>query len=353
MKRLLTVIAALFLAACSAPTPAPQRPARIDIERLAAGHTFAPLLARYDADVATLRAANQTPAFARMRARLDNDAAAIDREIADARTHVNEVGRRPVRLAAPRTAPAGSPDAAVVRQFASALERRFARAHAYREQQAREKEATVALDYDRAHLARRLRLELRLRNDLYLQHRTGVALRAQLAALDAAREAAVAAQRRIDAQTIAREDARLRAAFATQMSALAHDVAEHEHRVAEIPPPRIGALPRDFTQPRDRTQQTNAGFAHAASDLRGRFAELGRIDDGARADADAEIRALLNERQELKADMLASIRSRASEIARAQGLGRVYEHDAPLGAVDITNAVAASMEQGDLTTARK
>lgn len=352
MKRLL-VVAALILAACSAPASAPERPARIDIERLEADHAFAPLLARYDADVATLRAANRTPAFARMRARLDNDASAIDREIADARTHVKDLGTRPVRLAAPQTAPAKSPDAAVVRQFARALERRFARAHAYHEQQAREKEATVALDFDRAHLARRLRLELRLRNDLYLQHRTGVVLRAQLAALDAAREAAVAAQRRIDAQTIARDDARLRAAFAIQMNALARDVAEHERRVAEIPTPRVGALPRDFTQPRDRTQQTNAAFAHAASDLHGRFTELGRIDDGARADADAEILALLNERQELAADIRASIRSRAADIARARGLGRVYEHDAPSGSVDITSAVAASMEQGDLATARK
>lgn len=345
---------ALLLAGCAASAQTePKTAARVDVTRIAAHHPFANVVARYDADIATLRSVARTPAFADMHGQLNADADAIGREVGRARSRLAAIPER--APAATRSAPTSSPvdTNAAVQRFAQALAVRAARAHAYREQQAREKESTVALDFDRAHLRERLRLELRLRNNAYLLPRTRETLRSALAALDRRRAAAVAGQRAIDEHAIAADDARLQAAFGTQLSALRADLARHAQTMRETGSPAVTTLPRGFTQPRPRGAQTDAALASASGDLRGRFAELRGIDDGARTNAADEIRALVRERDELRSEIADSIRAQAERVARDRGLGPVYTDHAPAGAVDITSAVAASIEQGSSPPARK
>ena len=352
--RVAALFAACALAGCAAAaSPSAGAPASIDVARIAAHHPFAPILARYDDDIATLRAAANAPAFAGMHRNLNDNADAIAGEIAKARARIAAIPQQ----APPgvRTAPTASPvDAnAAVRRFAQALQTRAARAHAYGEQQAREKEATVALDYDRSHLRARLRLELRLRDNLYLQRRERATLRAQLAALDAQRAAVVERAHQANERVIAASDAKLRAAFAAQLGSLERDLAERAGAMRAIGAPNVASVPRGFALPGSRTAQTSAAFAGTAADLHGRFAELSGIHDAARASATDEIRALVAERDAMREHIVESIRAQADRIARERGLGTVYERAAPRGAVDLTDAVETSIEQGTLTPARK
>lgn len=352
--RLASLVALCALAGCAAvAAPSGVRPARVDVARIAAHHPFAPILARYADDIATLQAAANEPAFTGVHRNINDGADAIAREIAKARTRVAAVPQQAPSGA--RTAPTASPvDAnAALQRFAQALQTRAARAHAYREQQAREKEAAVALDFDRSHLRARLRLELRLRDNLYLQARERAAMRAQLAALDAQRAVVVDRKRREDERIVAASDAKLQAAFAAQVASLQRDLAERAGTMRAIGEPNVATVPRGFAPPAARTSQTSSAFAAAASDLHGRFAELNGIHDSARASAADEIRALMRERDDMREQILASIRAQAERIARERGLGTVYERAAPRGAVDITDAVESSIEQGSLTPARK
>lgn len=353
MKRIFALAVALLLSACSraptvasgSPEPASGKPARIALDALIAQHPFARVLAQYEIDIATLASTERAAPFANMHYRLNANAADIARDVSHAVARVNETQNAYAMHPLPHSSEHGidAGDGALAR-FNDALQVRIARAHAYRAQQFEEKESMLALNFERAHLKQRLRLELRLRNRLYIDPRIRHELNAQMAALDSQERAIVESQRSRDAVELQAYDAQLVVSAKTQTGALAHDLAMHDRAVDALPPPFTGGLPADFARPRDRSKETAEAFRAGGDDLTARFGELRSMDDGTRAQAQREVAALAQERDALRDQIVASIESRAATVAREKGFGRVYDFDAPTGATDITAAVAEAMK---------
>lgn len=345
MKRVAFVL--LSLAIGCAPRAAPTvghspagPPARIDLARVLAGHPFAPLLAQYARDIDTLRTAQRVPAFAGFGARLSSSAAGVNRQLADAGTRIARVQPAPIA-----SLPAGfgnTPEfgAGTLLQFQQAADQRIARALDLRAQQLREREANVAFAFERANGARRMLLRLKLRN-LHLDAKERHAYSGELRDLDAREALLVNAQRRRATRVLAEYGGRLRARAARDAAALRTELADHARAARAVPEPHVTGLPPGLL--RDRRADAVAAFATARQDLTQRYAELRRIDATDRAGLTAEIAALTRERNALRTQMIAQIRSRAQSLARSLGLGTVYAGRAPDGARDLTDAVVRSL----------
>lgn len=347
MRRSLAILILLaILPACAASKPPmPARPvptgppARVDIGRALAQHPFAAVLAQYDVDIATLRDDVGTAAFQDLHRQLESNAAAIVAELNRAAANAHNLRTRSIGAALPQVANSRQGfNGGTLASFRDALQTRALRAHDLRAMQLGEREANVALAFERAHAGRRLVLEVKLHN-LYLDEATYRAYRAQLAALDAQEEAALDAERRRAYTELVRYDAQLRARSADDAAAMSAELANHARAMQSVPRPAMTSLPKSIAAGHDERPATLAAFDTARHDLTGRFGELAAIDGRARSDARTELTALVRERDDLRAQIVASIEARARKIAAAEHLGRLYLTDAPRGARDITNAV--------------
>lgn len=316
-------------------------PARVDIGRALAGHPFAPVLAQYDVDIATLRDTTGTAAFADVHDRLESSAAAIDRELIRASARVKTLRAQPIGSPLPAAAAGNGAESfgnGTLASFRDALQNRIVRAHDLRASQLREREANVALDFERAHAGQRLVLDVKLRN-LHLDAQTQRAFRAQLATLDSQQSGLVNAERRRGSAVLATYDAQLRARALADAAAMSTELAESARAMQRIPRPHIGSLPASIAAGRDERPATLSAFSTARHDLTGRFGEVRAMDDRARSGARVELAALERERDDLRAQIVAAIQSRAEKIAAGKGLGRVYLTNAPSNARDITGAL--------------
>ena len=342
MTRTAIVLLAL-LTACASPRPAPQPPsgppARVDLTRVIASAPFAGLLAQYDADIAALKRSANDPALAGMHDAIGTSAADVARRLDAGSRRLRDLHVRPVALPNPGAQPARDFGAAVA-PFRAAASGRAERAIALRAAQMREREATIAYDFERAHGGRRLVLELKLR-DLHLDAETRRRDRAALAGLDAREAALVAAARAGDDAELASYRAQQMAQASAAAQGMAADVATHARTASAV---RLQAVPSAWV-PRwsdGDAAATAARFGQARGDLTNGLHALAKSDDAGRRSVNDEISALQRERDALRAEILASAQDRAARIAASHGLGRVYTTAAPSNARDLTGAVLQS-----------
>jgi hypothetical protein len=123
------------------------------------------------------------------------------------------------------------------------------------------------------------------------------------------------------------------------MTALAGDIARHESAMHDVAAGAASKIPRDFTQPQVSTPETLAAFRSTANDLRRRFGELHLADSRAAAATNRQIASLQRERDDLHAQIVASILTAAQEVAHAKDLGTLYTSNGPNDALDITPLV--------------
>jgi hypothetical protein len=344
MKRFTAVMLA-FLIGCGAPPQPPDTPpnapgARIDLARALARHPFAAVLAQYDIDIATLeRAAGKRP-FADFHARLEAGGAENDRRLRAAAVRTRAMRFQPIQLPANDAA---RPDfsTAETGSFQHAAQARVERAVALRASQLREREATVAFDFERAHAGQRLVLELKLR-DLHLDSQTRRRYRAQLDALQRRENALVQAEREGDDGTLAAYRAELRARAVADSAALTSDLASHARAMRELPKPQVRPLAGSTLFQSNDGAPDGAAFDAARRDLTAYRLDVRATDDSARGDAGTEIVNLERERDALRAQIIASIEARAAGIAAQRHLGRLYTTAAPAGARDVTGDVLRS-----------
>ena len=345
MTRAVLVLLALLASCAPSPISSPEpafgaAPARIDLARVLASPPFAAMLAHYDADIAALRRSAGDPAFAGTRAAIAASASDVARRLDAGTQRLRNLHVEPVAL--PKSAAQPAHDFGdAVEPFRRAALARAERATALRAAQMREREATIAYDYERAHGGRRLVLELKLR-DLHLDAATRRRDRAELAALDASEAAMVSAARARDDAELASYRAQRQAQALAESASMAADVAAHARASRSI------SLQTNSAQtwvPRwsdDAGANTVARFTAARADLTSRLLALRKADDAAGSSVNDEIAGLQRERDALRAQIVASAQARAVKIAAAQRLGRVYPSGAPAGARDLTGAVLQS-----------
>lgn len=338
--RLAALTAVVFMAACathSAPPAADGTPARLDLARVLASQPFAAMLAQYDADAAVLRRSVASGGFAGTHAAIDAASSDLAKRLDAGSRRLRGVRVEPVTL--PRPGGRSPHDfAAAVAPFRQAALARAERAASLRAAQMREREATIAYGFERAHGGRRLLLELKLR-DLHLDAVSRKRYRAELASLDAQEAALVRAARARDDAELAAYRTHLQSQAAAGVSAMSGDVAAHARaaRTVDLQSPAKGWLP----QWRDDTGAP-ARFAAARDDLTKRLLALRDAGDAGRTSAKNEIAALQRERDALRAQIVASAEARAAKIAAARHLGRVYTSAPPAGARDLTADVLES-----------
>jgi hypothetical protein len=337
--------ALIALAGCvpqALPSPATPSgpPARIDVARAIAMSPFAPVLARYDADIATLRSAAGAPASADLSRHLDDGSNVIARELGNAAARARAIDTRPLP---PQRQPqnAGVIGSDAQNSFDRASAQRLVRANELRDQQLREGQADLAYDFERGYAGRRLVLRVKLRN-LYLDAQTRRRYQQELQRLDAREAALIAIRRARDAATLSAYAGDLRAQSASDSAALASELHAHNIAVRAIPQQRGPVVSQ--TTLRLQKEQTIAAFGTASGDLRRRFRELRSIHDRASHDLGSQITALVRERDALRGAAVAWVLARARQIATGRGLGQLYSGGSPpAGARDLTTDVARSM----------
>ncbi len=345
MTRASLVLLALLVSCAPHAAAQPQpalggTPARIDLARVLAGPPFGAMLAQYDADLAVLRRASNDAAFAGTHAAIGASATDVARRLDAGARRLNGLHAEPVVL--PKSAAQSAHDfAAAVEPFRRAALARAERATALRAAQMREREATIAYEYERAHGGRRLVLQLKLRN-LHLDAATRRRDAGELAALDSREATLVGAARARDDAELAAYRAQRRAEALASVSSMAADVASHARATRSLSLETQSAAAwvphwNDAT----RTSMV-AGFAAARADLTKRLLAVRDGGDADRASVKREIAALQRERDALRAQIVASAEARAEKIAAAQRLGRVYTGAAPARARDLTGAVLQS-----------
>jgi hypothetical protein len=344
MRPIVAAIVAM-LVGCAAPpaTVQPQAagaPARIDLQRAMASTPFARVLAQYAADIATLRRAAGDPAFANVHDRMETNTLDVDRRLQSASARVANLRAQSIS-AMPAAATRRDFSDGMVGAFAQAAQSRVARALGLRAAQLREHEATVAYDFERAHAGRRLVLGLKLR-DLHLDAPTRHRYQTQLDALDRQEAVVVGAERERDDAVLSAYAVNLRSQASADTASMGSDLAEHARAMRTIPQPQMGTLPSSLLHPVDARAPMLAAFADARRDLTARLHELQAANGVANGDVAREIATLERERDVLRAQIVASIETRAARIAAAQHLGRVYTHKAPRAARDITDDVLRS-----------
>ncbi len=345
MTRACLVLVALLVSCSPHPVAQPQpalggTPARIDLARVLAGPPFAAMLAQYDADLAVLRRASNDAAFAGTHAAIGTSATDVARRLDAGARRLNGLHAEPVALPKSTAQPAHD-FAAAVEPFRRAALARAERATALRAAQMREREATIAYGYERAHGGQRLVLQLKLR-DLHLDAATRRRDTAELAALDAREAALVAAARARDDAELAAYRAQRQAETIASVSSMAADVAAHARATQTLSletQSAAGWIPHWSTA---AGTSTVARFAAARADLTKRLLAVRDSGDADRASVKQEIVALQRERDALRAQIVASAEARAAKIAAAHGLGRVYTGAAPAHARDLTAAVLQS-----------
>ncbi len=340
-----TALILVAVVGCATPATRQESPSngaavRIDIGRALVRHPFAPILAQYDADIATLRRAAEDPAFRDLHADIGTSAADVERRLQSASGRL---------LRAPAIQPARAPGAAtrrdfdgsVVASFKDASQARVARALDLRSAQLHEHEATIAFDFERAHAGQRLVLGLKLR-DLHLDAATRRRYQTQLDEFDREESARVDAERNRDAGILSAYAVQLRARALADSAAMASDFTSHARIMHAMPPLQIPALQNPKLGPDAATKETIAAFGKARSNLSSRLAELQTMDDGARDVVRTEISDLVQQRDTLRKQIIASLEARAASIVAARHLGRLYTGGAPRSARDITDDVLRS-----------
>jgi hypothetical protein len=345
--RSIALAALAVLIGCASPTSSTVAqpagpPARIDLARALARHPFAPVLAQYNADIATLRRATGDVALRNVHQLLVSSAVDVEHRLQISSARARELRAQPIQpLPAAAAESRRDFSGGVIGAFAQAAQSRVARAVDLRAAQLREHEATAAYDYERAHAGRRLVLGLKLR-DLHLDASNRRRYQTQVDALDRQEMALLDAERARDAGILAAYGSQLRAQANADAVSMASDLANHARAMRAIPQPQMRALPNSLRHPADSRAATLAAFADARHDLTDRWNALRGMDDAARADAAREISELERQRDVLRAQIVTSIEARAARIAATQRLGKIYTVDAPREARDITDAVVRS-----------
>lgn len=212
--------------------------------------------------------------------------------------------------------------------FSRATQAQVQRAYDARAQELRESESTLLLTLARKHAAQRLALRTKLQT-LYLPPYRRAPLQKQLLALQNSEDRQVAALRRRDAVTLAaylqqlrvqanREigamSSQLRTRTAENFAARRRVLAAQNAAPANLalnapanatPPDSHGDLRSTLVQMKASAPQSNAGrtqqaYAHASSDLSGRFAAIGRGNDASVQAAQDQIARLQRDRTDLK-----------------------------------------------------
>lgn len=337
MRGQVLVFCALLAGCSAAPAATTQRngpPAYANLQRAFQQAGYAQMLAAYDRDIATLRQSERVKAFDAMSAQFDAASQNVRDDADGAGSGATSIAVRDVRtlhVPPPTQGVVANADA-----YAAALQARAQRAHDLHEQQLREKEATVAFEFERAHKQQRLALQLRLQNRAYLDPKLRGPLDAQLRALDAQEEAAVAKQRTADAADLSAFDAKVSAQNVTEVARMRADAQQHAAAAAQIASPQFGKLPATVVHPKYDANAIASNFKSAGADITARFSQLHDGDTAARRSADSEIRRLEQRRALLYEQAMSALRARADRVAAQQGLGAVYFADAPSGSVDIT-----------------
>ncbi len=268
MKRALGILALMSCAACAGNAAEPSRhaaPPSVDARKV---------LAQIDRDIATLEQA-RSGSLSDAGLTIARGSDAIHAQLSNAAAHA-----RGVRVTPPgtrRAEPAISqnvPVESAIAQYRQALQLRTQRALALREAQMREKESTVAYQFDRAHAGERLRLQLRL-HTLHLTPSDRRALQSRLVALDSQDNAAVAAQRNVDQATLSSFEVTLDREASRQLTSLRRDLQLRASALRSIPQPNAAVVARAEAVPsRGSSLQNAAAFEQADRDLHTRFSQL-------------------------------------------------------------------------------
>jgi hypothetical protein len=337
----------------------------VNMPKAIAQHPLYPAIVQYDREIAALRATQRVPGLTSIGATVRSDAATMQANAADAARYARSTGSAngaayrareqnllagmqsqsiPEHDAAAYRAQANRSATAMLAAYRSAMAQRMHRALAARRQQLREKESTLAFDLEKQNAGKRLLLVVKLRN-MHLDAEERGRSQAQLAALDAKVDGAVAAAQRADdaqlaaysAQLAAREnsdDARMAATVARSNSSTVAD----RSRLSETMP-RAAADLHGFDPSADASSVA-ANLERAGRDLGRRFAQLASVATTSDKDTAARIAALELTRRTVYDAIVRQIRDGAQRAARERHIaGVAFGTQAPKGAVDLTSAI--------------
>jgi len=341
-----TIALVVALCGCAVRTRAPAQlsgasPARVDVARILAAAPFATVLAQYDADLAALRRSVDDPAFANARTQINDATAGIRGRISAGSQRLRGLHVQPVALPTDAGVQPVRNFSGAVEPFARAALARVERAVALRAAAMREREATIAYDYERAHAGQRLVVQLKLR-ELHLDAVARRRYATVLASLDRQEAALVAAARARDDAELTIYRAQLRARAVADAGAMASDVAAHDRAARALAQSSVRTPATWLPRWTDDGARNAAILDDAGNDLTNRFGALRRADDSGMTAVRDEIAGLQRQRDALRAQIVASVMARAARIAAQAHFGRVYTNGAPSGAHDLTAEVMRS-----------
>ena len=389
----------LILGGCAAQ--AAGRSASVDVNALVRTHPLYGTLSQYSRQIAQLRETLHVPEFARKTQAFENAMRAARSTLQQTASRTQAVAAMPspdvrsLRAGANVSAPSESrvrsdmeqtyntqasqlrtaaqsdmqryraqllaQQNAAFENYVRSVNARVRQAYASREQQFYETESTLGLNLAKADAGKRLAIRVKLQT-LRLSADARRRLQAQMDAIGAREDAAVAKQHRRDQAVLAAflpplqaranaDIARMRAQLQTRTAA---NLAARD-RVLAAQTARRKALDLGATaQPAGSNTDMNAeldsllaarpadpqAFLRASDDLTRQFAGVRSADDAATRSTRAQIAVLETQRAQLYADIVSQIMSEARTVARDRGLGAVYARGAaPPDSVDITRTV--------------
>ncbi|HVA34492.1 MAG TPA: hypothetical protein VNG31_10105, partial [Candidatus Baltobacteraceae bacterium] len=278
-------------------------------------------------------AQRSTHAIARRSARYGREERSTLQALGNARSTQRELAS--YRAQSQRTA------AATLQAYRQAMAQRTQRALVARERRLREKESTLAFDLGKRDGARRMLLQLKLR-ELHLDKARRATLESQLAAMDRGEAAAIAALQQTDAAQLGAYRASLlareSAADARMAARIARDSAANFATRKRLTP-RVAVqatLLRGYSASSDAGTVSDT-IARTGTDLRQRFAQLQSVNRSSADDTATRIAAIQADRRALYRSIVATIAADARRLARQRHLTAVrLGNTRPPGSIDIT-----------------
>lgn len=399
MMRIQVLLLVALLAGCAAQ--ASGQSASVDLNALVRSHPLYSSLSEYDRQIAQLRGTLHVPEFASKTQAFDNASRAVRSTLEQTASRTRQIAAMPapnvsaLKNQANASAPSEnrvrsdmqntySSQASQVRSsargdmnryraqllsqqntafqnYVRSIHARVQQAYTSREQQLYEKESTLALDLAKADSNKILSIRTKLRT-LALTGEKRRALQAQMEAIAARQDAAVAKQHKRDQASLAeflaplqtranadieRMRAELQARTSANLAARQRVLAAQTSQRAALDlgsPAQPAGANIDMNGQLDSLLAAPAGdpqaFLSARDDLAQQFGRLRSADDDATRSTWAEIAALETQRAQLYSDIVSQIMSEARSVASERGLGAVYARNtAPAGSTDITSAV--------------
>lgn len=249
--------------------------------------------------------------------------------------------------------------------FVQSVTRRSQEAYDARAQELREKESALLLELARRDAPQRLSLRAKLQT-LALTGERRSRLEAQLHAIQAHEDAAVASLRRVDKTVLAAYEKQVRtkadsdiahmhsslqARTAATLAARERVLAAQTSNASSLQlPPAAGAANASEMQTAYQSllnapRQDTSAYAAASSDLTQHFRSLRSANDADTQSVRSQISSLQHDKSALRKKMIAQIMSQAEKVAKARGYSAVYPaSSAPSGSADVTPAVASALQ---------